>query len=426
MMNRLKTFLLACLVAVVLVALSMLALRHPLEEPDKIQAMLEESRQRAEQLRVLNHEENGFRDLESLLTTPASQPHPEREKFAALLEYPTDSVAALRKKIEADPSTFRAAQQQFAEVMPSLRRAASRPYFAWPPATDITSPVPALSSLRAMVTGLAVSGLDLAAAGQQRAALEQLVMAAEFSAKLSPANGLLALAVKMSNTGIALDAIGALLKEIQLEPEQLRWLLSALKRLQLAPDEFGRAMDAEIMVMANTLEKIMAGEQLADAGHHGQALGGTGLFSSSSFLVRPYFRRNLNLMLNFHMQNRAAFYDPSLAFDPTVGEMLQQRWMAHIVHIMVPNFERARDQYLFLLTRIEATRAAAALQLYRHQHGSYPDNLAALVGDYLDAEPRDYMSGEAFSYVISEQGFALSSDSPRYQNINKQSPFTFF
>lgn len=62
---------------------------------------------------------------------------------------------------------------------------------------------------------------------------------------------------------------------------------------------------------------------------------------------------------------------------------------------------RAQDRSLATL---ELTRVAAALAVYRAQHGEYPENLAALVPDILPEFPLDLYSDKPFHYQRKPDG----------------------
>jgi hypothetical protein len=54
-----------------------------------------------------------------------------------------------------------------------------------------------------------------------------------------------------------------------------------------------------------------------------------------------------------------------------------------------------------------ALMASTACALERHwrKHGSYPETLAALVPEFLPAEPRDLMDGRPLRYAKTPEGF---------------------
>ena len=58
------------------------------------------------------------------------------------------------------------------------------------------------------------------------------------------------------------------------------------------------------------------------------------------------------------------------------------------------------------------TLTAAALKLHQLQNGAYPESLAALTPDPLDALPVDPFSGKAFRYERRDKGFVLWSVGP--------------
>ena len=54
-------------------------------------------------------------------------------------------------------------------------------------------------------------------------------------------------------------------------------------------------------------------------------------------------------------------------------------------------------------------RVAAALAAYRATHNQYPEELAALLAEYLDSIPMDLYSGNPFLYERRGDGYLLYS-----------------
>jgi hypothetical protein len=64
--------------------------------------------------------------------------------------------------------------------------------------------------------------------------------------------------------------------------------------------------------------------------------------------------------------------------------------MASLAQGLTPNCQRAAWQYALLMTKLEALRTIAALQLYHHDHHAWPASLDLLVGPYLKTAPTSY------------------------------------
>ncbi|HDZ21766.1 hypothetical protein LCGC14_0285310 [marine sediment metagenome] len=80
-----------------------------------------------------------------------------------------------------------------------------------------------------------------------------------------------------------------------------------------------------------------------------------------------------------------------------------------VMRILFPSLNRSRDFEERLRTWDELTKLALALSLYKHDHGQYPDDLAALAGEYLPAVFKDRFTGDPLHYQRLGQGFLLYS-----------------
>ncbi|HDZ22834.1 MAG TPA: hypothetical protein ENH80_02950 [Phycisphaerae bacterium] len=80
-----------------------------------------------------------------------------------------------------------------------------------------------------------------------------------------------------------------------------------------------------------------------------------------------------------------------------------------VIQYFIPSLYRARDLEERLRMRDELTKLALALSLYKHDHGQYPDDLAALAGDYLPAVFKDRFTGDPLHYQRQGQGYLLYS-----------------
>jgi hypothetical protein len=69
------------------------------------------------------------------------------------------------------------------------------------------------------------------------------------------------------------------------------------------------------------------------------------------------------------------------------------------------------------------TLLTIALTLYHHKHDYYPDTLATLVPNYIDAEPLDPYSGRSFAYV--PQGLDLELAGNGFNNVSRGTPFFY-
>ena len=82
------------------------------------------------------------------------------------------------------------------------------------------------------------------------------------------------------------------------------------------------------------------------------------------------------------------------------GLLTQAPWPFGEVYIP----EGGYNDEFYLRTRIGTARAAIAVELFRHAHGTLPQRLEELVPEYLDAVPPDFYCGKPVHYRIQENG----------------------
>ena len=78
--------------------------------------------------------------------------------------------------------------------------------------------------------------------------------------------------------------------------------------------------------------------------------------------------------------------------------------------LLKPNFLRAHESVMRAETQRNLTVAAIAIQRHQLRHGGPPPNLAALVPEFLESVPIDYMDGQPLRYRLeADGGFCLYS-----------------
>jgi hypothetical protein len=124
--------------------------------------------------------------------------------------------------------------------------------------------------------------------------------------------------------------------------------------------------------------------------------------------------------LNFITAHRDDWTAHSVRKDILSSE-LDSRYLAHVPRILVPNFVRVMMQHGSLLTKVEATRAAAEIVLYERKHGFLP---TSLIGVNISA--KDYLTGKELEYSLKGDRFILQSHDPVYDEMEVENPFQFY
>ena len=84
-----------------------------------------------------------------------------------------------------------------------------------------------------------------------------------------------------------------------------------------------------------------------------------------------------------------------------------QRYMFLFSNLTIPNFQKALLHTLQTETQRRLTVTSIALRRYQKRHGTFPENLNALILHYLFALPRDDMSGKTLCYRLKPDGIPL-------------------
>ena len=106
----------------------------------------------------------------------------------------------------------------------------------------------------------------------------------------------------------------------------------------------------------------------------------------------------------------AAMLEPARIFGGIVSRNNRSESAAEILLALMAqvhlNITDAADR---AVTKLELTRVAAALAVYRSANDAYPETLAALVPVCLDSLPTDLYSGKPFLYERRQDGYLLYS-----------------
>ena len=96
--------------------------------------------------------------------------------------------------------------------------------------------------------------------------------------------------------------------------------------------------------------------------------------------------------------------------DQRIAQEHKANRLAHFfTGMLLPALSKVSLAYDRSLAGVGNARLAIALRLHRMKHGQYPDNLAALVPDFIDRVPIDPFSGKDFIYQREGEGFVVQS-----------------
>lgn len=310
------------------------------------------------------------------------------------------------------------ARAEFLRELPRIRAAVAKPEFSflidgeW----SMSTRVPNFIVCRGVSKGLEGLVQECLAAGQLEQALDYQRLNLRWSSKFRE-GGLICMMVSIALDRIATSSVERMLHEQTLSPQQIRELMAVLDETRMDDYAFRDAMFVEAYGADNSFKKLAAGDPgvLSEVGEDA-LIKWAPLFPKSYWESERKVYHNLILR---HVSSWENLDNPDLKLD---GLLEAMPWSV-AAHGLVPNLARAQCQFMLSLSRRDALRTEVALELYRSEHGAYPESLEDLVPGYLPEVLRDTMHPnlkkmkEGFSYRREGSGYRLLSSSALYQVV---------
>jgi hypothetical protein len=318
-------------------------------------------------------------------------------------------------------STERAASKAlFLQELPRIEAALSKPSFSWVRERDLSyaTMVPNFVLIRAVSQGLAGLAADALEEGDSAQALRYTLLGLRWSTKARP-GVLLNLMIGVAQSHIASDGIEPLLFQGRLDREQLRQLLATLQQTGLRREDFADSMLRETYAADQTFQALAAGKSSESDWRSLWEPGTTGWMLR--LFPRSYWISERNVFMNLELSQYGSWVDLDAPDELNLLSLLP--WNLATQGLVI-NTSRAQIQVMWSLSRFAAFEQETALELYKADHGSYPDRLQSLVPQYLKSLPADAMSPNlwkmktGFSYVRDGNSYHLYSDSPLYQEVH--------
>ncbi len=212
-------------------------------------------------------------------------------------------------------------------------------------------------------------------------------------------HGMMAVALN----SIALDPLISIGGRNDLDGDMYAHILDELDRLDQGCFTYRELVDMEFLIFENVFESIRAGNT---------KILKVDLPWGARFLQGSFFAREQRIFQNYHkdlVENLPEHYPhggwtfPEPVFPP----------LSYVAPIVVPNHNRAFEVYIMMRARIDGLKTLLALQLYRVDHGDFPQHLNELVPRYLPSLPADPFSGDGdFVYINQDGRVALYSVGP--------------
>src|SRR6266404_116109 len=289
-------------------------------------------------------------------------------------------------------------------------------------------PIPNFITVRSVAQALAQRTECYLLIGQPEDALRELTLLHELGRllKAEPTGKPMSLVSAMIHVAISGLYAGTIAEGLRLQgwsEPQLAAIQQQLKETNLLPI-FIQAFETERAGVCRTLESVGTGELYS-------------LFSSGSISYRfwdkiknPRYLISESMPRGWVYQNMATIVllDQKVieSVDLTNHCVLPSRADAFarevensfkhfspyrvLASITIPNTIKASQATARNQTLVNEALIACALERFHQRHGSYPENLDALVPKYADALPRDIIQGKSFKYRPTADGaFVLYS-----------------
>ncbi|MEW6281720.1 MAG: hypothetical protein AB1758_24135, partial [Candidatus Eremiobacterota bacterium] len=379
------------LVCATLLAVAWRLFSVELKDPTGTREVISQAQARARAVREIPPYRNGFYPLRRVFMNrdvDDAARAPWNGLAAATTGKRVDDEEALRHP------EMREARRKFLSVLPGLKEALSRPDFAEPHDLNYRSRLPNFVLMRATAQSLANLGLLYEMEGHPDQALDCYLTGLKWGDRMTGQGMLIQEMICVALEAIALERIHSLQTRWPLDRPGCRAIIDAVESSRMRPENLARTLENEMAAAWLFLQKP-ARERAA---------------------VEPTF--GLLLPAAMERYERIALTNAYMTMLPAVRslkspslnetELISAYPASRAVRYFLPNADKAVQQYAYLLTRLEAARTIAAIQLYRMDHGRYPAGLQELVGPYLKTAPRSYCG--KLDYSASATGFTLRVD----------------
>lgn len=301
-----------------------------------------------------------------------------------------------------EPQRVLDSAREFDAALPRLTRAMERPTWVFPPrwSEGMEGLVPNFILMRALSQSLWVRALMFEQEGRYDEAFDACLLNLDWADQMAGQGPLIHGMIVTAMEAIAGDALLDLLQRHRFAPEQYRRLLTELDRQAWTLQAYLDHLDDELAFGIRAFAEVSASP--SDFGLTDQPL------ASTLALPAIYKERELWLYCTHFVRWRdQANHYPS--YDRLAQDIEEELGHTSLAYYLMPNLTRANQQVHLSLTRLEALRTVARLELYRAEHGAYPVALKDLPGEL----PLDRVSqGREFTYHRAGGGFVLESHGP--------------
>jgi hypothetical protein len=304
-----------------------------------------------------------------------------------------------------------AALSQWDPVLEELRTASSRPHSVFPIhyEENFNALLPHLATLKTISQIVRLRALARLAAGRKDEAMQDVMLGVRLGEALRTEPLLISQLVRIAILHLTLQPVWEGLARRDWNDAQMRDLQNALAGVQLLPD-YGRAMRGERAFSNDLFERMRTGQM-----NRGQSvdLGGSALEPEvTRFLPSGWFYHNQTMLNRLHQQYTLPVIDASLRrvypdkalLAEHIPELQKFSPYNLFARMLLPAVAKSSAKFAKVQTSLDLATIACALERFRLARGSYPDQLEALVPQFITALPHDLVSGEALHYSRTDDG----------------------
>ena len=293
------------------------------------------------------------------------------------------------------------------KVLDLIVEAASRPCFRYgdwkkrPYSIDPTNAVKMILAIRLF----GINTVLRAEAGQVQAALDELRQGMRFIRRTIDEPILINNLVALANMKSLLNCFGQIVKGREMDPAILEAWTKELD-LDAWRIKFWRCVEIERALALETGLGVVKGDRdilRAELGDH----------RIFYWLIRPIQKLQIIWVQDRFKESNKIAWMPYYQIKAQAKEKQAMRqsapWYFKLSGLLLADFQSVFLKEATLEAMMLTTKAGLACKIYKNQTGRYPENLDALVPDFMDAVPTDPFSGKPLIFRLQDGGVLIYS-----------------
>jgi hypothetical protein len=341
-------------------------------------------------------------------------------RFKILGGYYNDGHESYAKFTPKEREQYRKDKVEFLSEIHRIAEVVEKPEYSHLPTEGFGFQhlVPDFVSYRAINQGLSLIVQEELSRGNTDQALDYAILGLRWGARSEPVS-LIGLMIQIAQLTIAQESLEGAIVGGQFNEFQLRRLSIAIQDVLPDPTLFADSMVRESVACDQAFDDILSGEirpkDINESGLVPWVLGA---------LPDSYWESERRAYWNYQLSQKVTWRQlPLSRTTPTLDINPLNIASASLV----PNWGRAQTQFCALHSKLSSLAVLCELELYKLQHGDYPNSLADLPIDERSELLTDLMQPPVrskkgtFQYQRTDQGYLLTSNSWAYEEISRAS-----